>query len=177
MISMYSRLYAGLASILFLLTALTATSAEQTPSKDGKWRIAVVSSYHREYLWSQDTNSGLLAGFIETKMLDSKAQAEQYTEKDCVESSRAIIRKFWMDTKRRSSTKDISASLIRIRTELDAFKPNLIMLGDDNATNYLGNVYLDTGIPVVFWGVNGLPVKYGLIDSIEKPGHNVTGIY
>ena len=30
---------------------------------------------------------------------------------------------------------------------------------------------------MVFWGINGLPLKYGLIDTIEKPEHNVTGIY
>jgi len=36
---------------------------------------------------------------------------------------------------------------------------------------------LDTDIPVVFWGVNSSPLKYGLIDSIEHPGHNVTGVY
>ena len=31
--------------------------------------------------------------------------------------------------------------------------------------------------PVVFWGVNGRPLKYGLLDSLERPGHNVTGVY
>ena len=30
---------------------------------------------------------------------------------------------------------------------------------------------------MVFWGVNGSPPKYGLLDSIEIPGHNVTGVY
>ena len=32
-------------------------------------------------------------------------------------------------------------------------------------------------MPVVFWGVNGNPMKYDLIDSVERPGHNVTGVY
>ncbi len=30
---------------------------------------------------------------------------------------------------------------------------------------------------MVFWGINGLPLKYGLLDSLDQPGHNVTGIY
>ena len=54
--------------------------------------------------------------------------------------------------------------------EIEQFKPNLILLGDDNAANYVGNQYIDTNIPVVFWGINGLPLKYGLLDSLEKPG-------
>lgn len=32
-------------------------------------------------------------------------------------------------------------------------------------------------MPIVFWGVNGGPVKYGLVDDINSPGHNVTGAW
>lgn len=28
----------------------------------------------------------------------------------------------------------------------------------------------------MFWGVNNTPLKYGLVDSLEHPGHNVTGV-
>lgn len=28
----------------------------------------------------------------------------------------------------------------------------------------------------MFWGVNNTPLKYGLVDSVERPGHNVTGV-
>ena len=51
------------------------------------------------------------------------------------------------------------------------------MLGDDNASNYIGNQLLDTEIPVVFWGINGLPLKYGLIDSMDRQGQNITGVW
>ena len=61
--------------------------------------------------------------------------------------------------------------------DLADFKPDLVMLGDDNAANYIGNQLLDTKTPVVFWGINGLPLKYGLIDSMDRPGHNVTGVW
>jgi ABC-type uncharacterized transport system substrate-binding protein len=30
---------------------------------------------------------------------------------------------------------------------------------------------------VVFWGINGLPIKYGLVDSMDRPGHNITGVW
>lgn len=61
--------------------------------------------------------------------------------------------------------------------QIEEFKPDALLLGDDNATNYVGNQYIDTDTPIVFWGVNGYPLKYDLLDSIDAPGHNVTGIY
>ncbi len=36
---------------------------------------------------------------------------------------------------------------------------------------------LDTAISVVFWGINGMPLKYGLVDRMDQPGHNVTGVW
>jgi ABC-type uncharacterized transport system substrate-binding protein len=50
-------------------------------------------------------------------------------------------------------------------------------LGDDDAAEYIGKKFLDSKIPVVFWGVNNTPLKYGLVDSENRPGHNVTGVY
>ena len=47
----------------------------------GKKRIFIVSSYDRNYLWSQSTNRGV---------------------------TMAIIKKSWMDTKRRNSSKEIA---------------------------------------------------------------------
>jgi ABC-type uncharacterized transport system substrate-binding protein len=61
--------------------------------------------------------------------------------------------------------------------EIRKFAPDLVMLGDDNAANYIGNQLLDTKVPVVFWGINGLPLRYGLIDKLEAPGRNVTGVW
>ena len=167
-----SRLFTLILSLLLLLPA-----AFETHAKDGKWKIAVVSSYHREYLWSQDTNSGVVAGLLEFKCLDSREEAGKYTKDDFVESARAIIRKFWMDTKRKSSAKDMSMSVQRIASEINQFKPDLILLGDDNAANYIGNQLLGTKIPAVFWGINGLPLKYGLIENLDAPGQNVTGVF
>lgn len=141
-----------------------------------KARIFVVSSYHREYLWSQETNKGLCAALVELKYLTQK-QADEYTRKDYVEGDKAVVKKTWMDTKRKSSQADIAKTTARILPEISAFKPDIILLGDDNAANYIGSQYIDTPTPVVFWGINGTPLKYNLLNSVEKPGHNVTGIY
>ena len=142
-----------------------------------KTRIFVVSSYHREYLWSQSTQAGLCAALLQYGYLDTVQQADEFTTRDAVESSKAVLKKAWMDTKRRYSRHDIAQATHQITQAIKAFQPDIILLGDDNAANYIGNQFLDTPTPVVFWGINGLPVKYGLLDSMDAPGHNVTGVW
>ena len=159
-----------------LLSSAFAKAAEKN-KQAGKLKIFVVSSYHREYLWSQDTQKGVCAGLVEFGFLDNKDQAVEFTKQDFVESSSTVVKKSWMDTKHRNSTSEIAITTRRVVNEISGFKPDLILLGDDNAANYIGNQFIDTDIPVVFWGINGLPLKYGLLDSLKQPGHNVTGIY
>lgn len=142
-----------------------------------KKRILVVSSYHREYLWSQSTHQGLVASLLKYRYLDTLRQADTFKRTDAVESSKAVLKREWMDTKRANSQAAISAATQRIMKVVREFRPDLVMLGDDNATNHIGNQLLDTATPVVFWGVNGLPLKYGLVDSMDQPGHNVTGVW
>ena len=146
-------------------------------TKATKVRFLVVSSYHREYLWSQDTNRGFIAAMTEHGYIDDEAQAETFTSDDRVITSRAEICKLWMDTKRQTGQESIAKAVAAVKKVVDEFRPDIILLGDDNAANYIGNQYLDTETPIVFWGINGLPVKYGLLDSLERPGHNVTGVY
>jgi ABC-type uncharacterized transport system substrate-binding protein len=163
---------------LWLAAACCLAAGSGTARAESKKvRIFVVSSYHREYLWSQDTNQGLCAALLAFKYFDSDRQAEEYTGSDYVETSRAVVKKAWMDTKRHSARDDIARAALRVMGEIEAFRPDIILLGDDNAANNIGNQFIDTDTPVVFWGVNGAPLKYGLLDSIERPGHNVTGIY
>jgi ABC-type uncharacterized transport system substrate-binding protein len=160
---------------LILLLPLSGIASENPELK--KTNIAVVSSYHPEYIWSQMTNDGVLTALLEFGYLDNRKQGEEYTRTNRVESSRIVLQKYWMDTKRQNSPQQIARTLARITEKLATFKPDLVLLGDDNAANYVGNHYLDSKIPVVFWGVNGVPLKYGLLDSLQRPGHNVTGIY
>ncbi|MCL4744184.1 MAG: hypothetical protein KJZ83_02100 [Burkholderiaceae bacterium] len=140
-------------------------------------RIFVVSSYDRDYIWSQSTQQGLVAALVKHRYLDTAEQGDVLTRTDRVESSKAVIQKMWMDTKRANSQANIAAATLRIMHALRDFGPDLVMLGDDNAANYIGNQLLDGAIPVVFWGINGLPLKYGLVDSMDQPGHNVTGVW
>lgn len=158
--------------MLLLLTAM----GSDVGAAD-KLKMLVVSSYHREYRWSQQTNTGFCDALLKLGYLDSQAQADEFTKTDTVESSTTIIKKLWMDTKRKSSKEETAEATRQITEAAKTFAPDLIFLGDDNAANYIGNNFLDTKIPIVFWGVNNTPLSYGLVDSVDHPGHNVTGVY
>lgn len=144
---------------------------------DRKKRIFIVSSYDRAYLWSQSTHKGVTEAMLKYGYLDNEQQIQEFTQHDRVSSSRMIVEKVWMDTKRKDGLKHIAAATQKIMATIEEFQPDLVMLGDDNAANYIGNQLLDREVPVVFWGINGLPLKYGLVDSMDKPGHNVTGVW
>ncbi|MDH3600356.1 MAG: hypothetical protein OEU26_12025 [Candidatus Tectomicrobia bacterium] len=137
----------------------------------------IISSYHRDYLWSQATQRGLGAAMLKYGYLENIHQSNTLASQDVVESARAVIRKEWMDTKRRYSSLEIAQVTTRIMQVVETFQPDLVLLGDDNAAHYIGSLLLDTATPVVFWGINGLPLKYGLVDSLDRPGHNVTGVW
>lgn len=166
------KLRSAVVILLFVCGLATVGYGEQR-----KTRIFVVSSYDREYLWSQSTNKGVCSALLDFKFIDNQKQADQYSQNDFLETDKLVIKKAWMDTRRKSTKKEIAVSCARIIDEINAFKPDAILLGDDNATNYIGNPFMDTDIPVVFWGVDGTPLKFGLVDSIEHPGHNITGVY
>jgi len=160
--------------LLALALTLTLARADAAPAKK---RIFVVSSYDRDYLWSRSTQGGVNAAMLKFGYLDSEGQARTLAKTDTVESARVVIRKAWMDTKRFNSSLHMANATSRIMADIRKFAPDLVMLGDDNAANFIGNQLLDSKIPVVFWGINGLPLRYGLIDKLEAPGRNVTGVW
>jgi ABC-type uncharacterized transport system substrate-binding protein len=71
----------------------------------------------------------------------------------------------------------MASATSRIMAALREFKPDVVLLGDDNAAKFIGAQLLDSKTPVVFWGINGLPLKYGLVDSMDSPGRNITGVW
>lgn len=142
-----------------------------------KKRIFIVSSYHKAYLWSQSTQRGVSAAMRKLGYFDNDAQARQLEQSDAVETPKVVVRKEWMDTKRRDTRAEMASATARIMQSLRSFKPDIVLLGDDNAARFIGGQLLDSPIPVVFWGINGLPLKYGLVDNLDAPGRNVTGVW
>jgi ABC-type uncharacterized transport system substrate-binding protein len=142
-----------------------------------KKRIFVVSSYNKGYLWSESTQKGLSEAMLKYGYLDNSQQIAEFAANDYVESAKAVIKKEWMNTKRQYNLHEMGKTTQRVMQAINDFMPDLVLLGDDNAANYIGNQLLDTKTPVVFWGINGLPLKYDLVDSMDNPGHNITGVW
>lgn len=88
-------------------------------SEEKRVRFFVVSSYHREYPYSQETNQGLCAAMLKFGYVDNQAQADEYSKNDYVESSTAVIKKVWMDTKRKNSKAEMEAPpfVLRMRSK------------------------------------------------------------
>ncbi len=170
-------MFLRLLTVLLLFVLINTAGQASSGAASSKKRLLVISSYHPQYQWSVDTNLGLCRALLQLGYLDDETQIYALTAHDYVESSSAIIKKVWMDTKRKSNKGEILSSSLKAYKIVKDFKPDLVFLGDDNATRYVGNHMLDTEFPVVFWGVNNTPLKYGLVDSLEKPGHNITGVY
>ena len=98
----------------FIVLLLSLSMTQPVYGESKKVRIFVVSSYHREYLWSQDTHAGVCAALIDFDFLDDERQVKEYTENDYVESSKVIVKKVWMDSKRKNTMKEIAGALIGI---------------------------------------------------------------
>lgn len=160
--------------VTILLVGLSFVHTSYGQAK--KTRIFVVNSYHKEYLWEQQVNEGFCAAMLDFKFLNNKTEVDEYTRNDYVETDKVVLKRVWMDSKRKNSISEIEHSAVQILDQIKEFKPDLIILGDDNASNYIGNQYIDTDIPVIFRGIVGTPMKYGLGDSVELPGHNITGV-
>jgi ABC-type uncharacterized transport system substrate-binding protein len=156
---------------------MASVSPGEDIKKTRKARLFVVSSYHREYLWSRDTTKGFCDAMLRFGYFDNQQQADEYVRVDAVETSRVIVKKMWMNAKRNSRKSDLEEMSLKIYGVAKAFGPDLIFLGDDDAAEYIGKKFLDSKIPVVFWGINNTPLKYGLVDDANRPGHNVTGVY
>lgn len=158
--------------ILLVLSQLWLSTASASPK-----RIAIIGSYHPEYLWSAETNQGVLKALYEHGYLAEQAEGEAFTKSGYYENDKVELKKWWMDSKRKNTLPEIQKEVTRIINDLADFYPDIVLTGDDNATNYFGNYYIDSETPLVFWGVNGNPMKYGLLNSLARPGHNITGVY
>ena len=142
-----------------------------------KTRLIHVDSYHREYPGSWTAIQGFSDALLELGYLDNAAQIEELSQHDDVESSTAVVKRLWMDAKRKNTKPEMMQAAVRLTEEIRAFQPALIFMSDEGAPNYVGNQFLDEEIPIVFYGMKNTPVKYGLVDDPDRPGHNVIGVY
>ncbi|MBF0202241.1 MAG: sugar ABC transporter [Desulfamplus sp.] len=113
-----------------------------------KETILVIQSYHDQYPWDASYKKGL----------------EEILAQDFKLSY------FEMDTKRIPKS-EFQKKADAAWDMYKKIKPVLVILGDDNALEYLGPRFVDTTTPVVYLGINNNPRYYDMV------GHkNITGI-
>jgi ABC-type uncharacterized transport system substrate-binding protein len=156
---------------------LVLPSAAEAADGVKQKRIMIVDSYDRTYLWSQSTQRGVNAAMLKYAYLESAEMAKRLIDTDSVDTPKVVVKKLWMNSKRKNSVPDMATATKQIMEEIRKFAPDLVLLGDDNAANYIGQQLLGSKIPVVFWGINGLPLRYNLVEKLEAPGQNVTGVW
>ncbi len=108
-----------------------------------------VSSYHQGYDWADGIEEGVrevLVGQCDFKQIN-------------------------MDTKRNKSTAYITAKALEIKAFIEQWKPDVVIVADDNASKYLVKPYFrNSDLPFVFCGINWTVAEYGY------PYDNATGM-
>jgi len=138
---------------------MAADIGEPLPAHQRK-RVMVLHSYHKAYQWVQDVNRGILKGLAEERFTPDK---------------NLLVKHFYMDTKRKSSSKWKQQVGRKAKAAISSWKPDVVIAADDNAQIFTVSRLVDSNYPFVFLGVNGNPMDYGIIDSFDRPGHNVSG--
>lgn len=131
--------------ILFLFTGLFLIfGCSKSPEK-----ILVIYSYHPEYEWCQQEKKGI---------------DEIFNDQDIT------IESFYLNTKRKTDEawkKKVTEEAVE---KIESYKPDLVIVCDDNACQLVATRYIDSKIPFVFTGINGDPEDYGM------PAKNITGV-
>lgn len=134
------------------------------PAFRAKPMLYVANSYDpQSFGWTKDVIGGIVQG-LEEAGLKKGVDYQMVTET--------------MDALSNSTPEQMQTQASRILADIQNRKPDLVLTTDDDALMWVGLALDD--IPVVFNGVNGDPRRYlssPKIDSIEKPGHNLTGVY
>jgi len=113
-------------------------------------KVLFVDSYHEGYNWSD----GIWKG-VQSTLKDTGIELK-------------IIH---MDTKRNGSEEFKQQAGQKVKAEIDAFKPDVVIAADDNASKYvIVPNFKAASLPFVFCGVNWDASEYGF------PAPNVTGM-
>lgn len=91
--------------ILFLGFVLLIFAHVVCAKDNGKIRLLVVDSYHKGYNWSETINDGFRDAMVKLGYFDDSNQGIEYNKNDYVETSKVIINRLWLDTKRKKAKK------------------------------------------------------------------------
>ena len=133
--------------LVVCLILLVFISACETKEDDKK--VMLIFSYDAGYPWVIEETRG----------------AEDILREEPIE-----IEKFYLDTKRNTSIEWMEQVAENAVNKINNFKPDLVIVFDDNACELVAKRYIDKTLPIVFCGMNGEPEDYGF------PAQNITGV-
>ncbi len=153
----------SMVSFCCLIAALPRPGLAEKPPK----RLFILHSYESNHICGQPQQDGVL-----------KALAEA----GWVPETNLTVQTFFMDTYKTNNTQELIKAQGELALEaIRQFKPDLLVTIDDNAFRTVVPALLDQPVAVVFTGLNGQPEDYSnsfrFMESRERPGHNVTGVY
>jgi ABC-type uncharacterized transport system substrate-binding protein len=141
------------ASSYYLLTSEAikpANTKQVQPAKYEGKKILYVDSYHEGYAWSDGITRG-----VTTTLAGTGIELKIHR----------------MDTKNNPAEDFKKQAGVKAKTVIEAFKPDVVILSDDNAVKYiLAEFYRDSSLPFVYCGLNWDSSIYGL------PYENATGM-
>ena len=111
--------------------------------------VLFVNSYHQGYAWSDGEEAGA---------------------KQALAGSGVQLEFFRMDTKRNPEAKWFEDQSKKLKAKVDAEKPDVVIVADDNAARVMAKYYKNNGQKWVYCGVNWDPANHGL------PYPNATGM-
>jgi ABC-type uncharacterized transport system substrate-binding protein len=139
----------------------------------GKKHAVILFSYRQGWWAVEDENRGIADGL----------EAMGY-----IEGQNIDITRLYMNTKTINKTAvKMEAAAVPLLNQIYAIHPDVLFIMDDDALRHVGAKLLDTDVPIVFGGINLLVTDpdYGwvtptqrapLADTLDRPGHNVTGV-
>lgn len=154
-------------SSLVVLLALQCAAAIGATGAD-KARVLVVHSYGSNHICGGPQGEGV---------------AQALAEQGWRQGKNLELRSVYMDTKKVYTTPEAIKERGRVAlAAVEEFKPQVVIVLDDNAIREVMLPLIDRkDVAVVFSGMNGQPTDYDrkvkFLQSLEAPGHNVTGVY
>ncbi|MEK7558252.1 MAG: ABC transporter substrate binding protein [Patescibacteria group bacterium] len=134
----------------YLTTLPAEKKAETTAGKYSGKKILYIDSYHQGYDWSDGITKGIHS---------------------ILDGSGALLEIVRMDTKQNPEESFKKDAALKAKAEIESFKPDVLIVSDDNAFSYLvKEYYRDAALPIVFSGLNWDASLYG------APYKNTTGM-
>lgn len=156
--------------VVLLLIAATSLACSSSPAParpqvDADFRVLIIHSYDDDFRWTHELGRGIVEGLGR----GGYSEGRDYE-----------LRVFFMDTRvnytRPEQIEERVSAAMRV---IDEFRPDIVFVTDDLALERVAVPYAEKGsvlnLPFVFAGINGDPVLYGGVRSLEAPGGQITG--